>query len=91
MSKSIEYNTMKEGNTTSAGRVDIRNEKCPYTFIRAKLALEEIEVGGVLEIHLDNITALKSLPKAFLYQGQEYLGTEKIAEGEWIIRIRRLK
>lgn len=69
--------------------VDIRGQRCPYTFIRARLALEQIEIGGVLDILLDNRTALENLPRAFMYQGQEYIETRVVSDSEWIIRIRR--
>jgi|YNPNPStandDraft_1061719.scaffolds.fasta_scaffold75266_2 tRNA 2-thiouridine synthesizing protein A len=69
--------------------VDIRGEQCPRTFVKAKIALEEIGVGDILNILLDNTTALENLPRAFMYQGQEYLGTRKVSDTEWVIRIRR--
>lgn len=91
MPESIEYNQMKEEDLVSNFQVDICNEKCPYTFIRAKLALEEIPIGEVLKIYLDNPMALNNLPKAFIYQGQEYIDTERLEDNKWIIRIRRLR
>ncbi|MCX7958501.1 MAG: sulfurtransferase TusA family protein [Deltaproteobacteria bacterium] len=80
---------MNSGDNADVGKVDIRGVLCPYTFIRAKIALENIECGKILEILLDNEMALKSLPKAFICYGQEYLGTERVSNSEWIIRIRK--
>ncbi len=70
-------------------KIDIMGQVCPYTFIRAKLALEKIGLNEILEIYLDNRMALKHIPQAFIYQGQEYSGTESVSDNEWIIRIRR--
>lgn len=72
-----------------AHRIDIRGLNCPYTFIKAKLALEKLEIGDILEILLDNEMALKNIPQAFSYQGQEYIDTEQVGQGEWIIRIKK--
>ena len=30
--------------------IDLRGEVCPYTFVKSKLALEEMEVGDVLRV-----------------------------------------
>lgn len=70
-------------------QVDIRGLSCPYTFIKAKLALENINVGEILEILLDSPPALKNIPQAFMYYGQEYLGTEAKSDTEWVIKIRK--
>ncbi|MCX7944265.1 MAG: sulfurtransferase TusA family protein [Deltaproteobacteria bacterium] len=78
-----------EGKDNNIYVVDIRGLVCPYTLIKAKLALEELKIGDILEIHLDNIAALRNLPTAFIYYGQEYLGTEAISDSEWIIKIRK--
>jgi len=70
-------------------RIDIRGVVCPYTLVKAKLALEKMSCGEILEIYLDNKTALDNLPRAFIYYGQEFLGTEAVNCSEWIIRIRK--
>ena len=71
--------------------IDIRGEQCPRTFVKAKLALEKIELGSILNILLDNTSALENLPRAFMYQGQEYIETKRLSDSEWVIRIRRKK
>jgi len=69
--------------------LDIRGEVCPYTLVKSKLAVENIEVGQILEIVLDYPEAAGSIPKAMLNYGHSVLKVEKINPREWIVRIRK--
>ncbi len=70
-------------------KLDIRGEICPYTLVKSKLAIEDIEVGQVLEILLDYPEASDSIPKAMLNYGHAVLKVEKINPEEWVILIRK--
>jgi len=69
--------------------IDIRGLVCPYTFVKAKLAIESIEVGQVLEILLDYEEASRSIPNSMRDHGHTVLAVEKINDAEWIIRVRK--
>lgn len=70
-------------------RLDIRGEVCPYTLVKTKLAVEEMDVGQVLEVILDYPEAADSIPKAMLNYGNSVLKIEKINPKEWVILIRK--
>ncbi len=70
-------------------KLDIRGDVCPYTLVKAKLGVENIEVGQVIEIILDYPEAADSIPKAMLNYGHSVLAVEKINLREWIIRVRK--
>lgn len=70
-------------------RLDIRGEVCPYTLVKTKLAVEEMDVGQVLEVILDYPEAADSIPKAMLNYGNSVLKVEKINPKEWVILIRK--
>jgi len=70
-------------------RLDIRGEVCPYTLVKTKLAVEEMEVGQVLEVVLDYPEAADSIPKAMLNYGNSVLKVEKINPKEWVILIKK--
>jgi TusA-related sulfurtransferase len=57
--------------------------------VKSKLAIEDIEVGQVLEILLDYPEAAESIPKAMLNYGHSVLKVEKINPKEWVIQIRK--
>lgn len=44
--------------------LDIRGEVCPYTYVKTRLALEEIEVGQVLRVLVDYEPATQNVPGA---------------------------
>ena len=37
--------------------LDLAGEVCPYTFVRAKLRLEELPLGARLEVLVDHVAA----------------------------------
>ncbi len=70
-------------------KINIKGEVCPYTLVKSKLAVEDIEVGQVLEILLDYPEAAESVPKAMFNYGHTVLKKEKINPSDWIIQIRK--
>lgn len=70
-------------------RINIKGLVCPYTFVKAKLAIEDMEVGQVLEILLDYEEASRSIPKSMEDHGHKVLKVEKINETDWIIQVRK--
>jgi TusA-related sulfurtransferase len=72
-------------------KIDIKGLVCPYTFVKAKLAIESMEVGQVLEILLDYEEASRSIPKSMEDHGQAVLKVEKINASDWVICIRKDK
>ncbi|MEK6528625.1 MAG: sulfurtransferase TusA family protein [Nitrospirota bacterium] len=70
-------------------KLDIKGVVCPYTLVKSKLAVEEMEVGEVLEILLDYPEAAVSIPKAMLNYGHTVLKVEKINSTDWLIRIKK--
>jgi TusA-related sulfurtransferase len=70
-------------------KLDIRGVVCPYTLVKSKLAVEDMEVGQVLEIILDYPEAADSIPKAMINYGNCVLKVEKINPKEWVILVRK--
>jgi len=80
---------MNDANIKADRKLDIRGVVCPYTLVKSKLAVEDLEVGQVLEIILDYPEAAQSIPKAMLNYGNSVLKVEKISPIEWIILVRK--
>ncbi len=72
-------------------KLDIRGLVCPYTFVKAKLAIEDMELGEVLEIVLDYPEAAHNIPKSMQDHGQKVLKVEQTGIKEWIIAVRKEK
>lgn len=72
-------------------KINIKGLVCPYTFVKAKLAIESMEVGQVLEILLDYEEASRSIPKSMEDHGQKVLKVEKVNDSDWVLVIRKDK
>jgi TusA-related sulfurtransferase len=80
---------MVDEEITPDESIDIRGLVCPYTFVKAKLAIEDLEVGKVLEIILDYEEASRSIPKSMEDHGQTVLLVDKTNETDWRLLIRK--
>lgn len=69
--------------------LDIKGEICPMTFVKSKLAIEELESGEVLEVILDHIPALENVPRSLKEEGHKILEVKKISEKDWRIVVRK--
>lgn len=67
--------------------INIKGLVCPYTFVKAKIAIEDMDLGQVLEILLDYEEASRSIPKSMEDHGHKVLKVEKINETDWIIAV----
>jgi tRNA 2-thiouridine synthesizing protein A len=72
-------------------KINIKGLVCPYTFVKAKLAIESMDVGQVLEILLDYEEASRSIPKSMEDHGQKVLKVEKANDTDWVVQIRKDK
>jgi tRNA 2-thiouridine synthesizing protein A len=72
-------------------KINIKGLVCPYTFVKAKLAVEDMGVGEVIEILLDYEEASRSIPKSMEDHGQKVLKVAKINDTDWILQIRKEK
>jgi TusA-related sulfurtransferase len=70
-------------------RIDITAEVCPMTYVRAKLRLETLPPGGVLEIVLQGEEPLKNLPRNFRAEGHEPMPPEPLGEGRFRLCVRK--
>lgn len=71
--------------------INIKGLVCPYTFVKAKLAIESLEIGQILEVLLDSEEASRNIPKSMEDHGQKMLKAEKINETDWILQIKKAK
>jgi tRNA 2-thiouridine synthesizing protein A len=69
--------------------LDIRGQVCPLTFVRSKLAIENMAPGEVLEIVVDHGPAALNVPRSLEREGHVTLGVELAGEGQWRIRVRK--
>jgi tRNA 2-thiouridine synthesizing protein A len=69
--------------------LDLVGEVCPFTLVRAKLALEALPLAGTLEIVVDLPEAAENVPRALHSEGQEILCTERRPDDRYRIVVRK--
>ena len=69
--------------------LDIRGEVCPYTYVKTRLALEEMEAGQVLRVQVDYEPATRSVPRSVTIHGDEVLSVAAAQPGQWDIFVRK--
>lgn len=53
--------------------VDITDVVCPVTFVKVKVALEEIEDGELLAIRMNDGEAIRNVPRSLKEEGHKVL------------------
>lgn len=53
--------------------VDITDVNCPITFVKAKVALDELDEGDVLKIHMNGGEPAQNVPKSMKEEGHKIL------------------
>ena len=69
--------------------INLKGEVCPYTFVRSKLAIEEMLAGQVLRIIVDHEPATKNVPRSMENEGNEILDIDKLNDSDWQIVVRK--
>jgi tRNA 2-thiouridine synthesizing protein A len=65
--------------------LDLTGEVCPFTFVRAKLRIEELPLGASLAILVDHAPAAKNVPRSLAAEGQEVVSVENRGDGRFVI------
>ena len=71
-------------------RVDITDVNCPVTFVKTKVALEELDEGQVLQVHLNNGEPVQNVPRSLKEEGHEILKLEDNGDGTFELYIRKV-
>ncbi|KAF0219492.1 MAG: redox protein regulator of disulfide bond formation-like [Geobacteraceae bacterium] len=70
--------------------VDLRGVCCPTNFVKAKLALEMVDAGEVVEFLLDDGEAVKNVPKSLKGEGHKLLGLKE-SDGYYVLTIEKVE
>jgi tRNA 2-thiouridine synthesizing protein A len=69
--------------------LDLRGEVCPYTFLKARLALETLPAGARLRVLVDNEASARDVPRSLTTAGHTVLACAPAGDAAWAILIRR--
>ena len=66
------------GDNKADATLDLSGVKCPINFVKTKLKLEELEIGQLLEIVVDDGEPIRSVPKSLKDEGHKILKVDDL-------------
>ena len=69
--------------------VDITDVVCPVTFVKTKVALEELEEGEILQVHLNDGEPVQNVPRSVKDEGHRVLKLLDNGDGTYELYIRK--
>ncbi len=79
---------MAEFNITDT--VDITDVNCPITFVKAKVALEELDDGDILEIRLNDGEPVQNVPRSLKEEGHKVLELAQNDDGTYRLIVQKV-
>lgn len=70
--------------------LDITDVVCPVTFVKVKVALEELEVGQILCVKMNDGEPVQNVPRSVKDEGQQILKLKKNDDGTYNLFIRKI-
>lgn len=72
-----------------ADTVDITDVVCPVTFVKAKVALEELDDGEILSIRLNDGEPVQNVPRSIKEEGHQILKLIDNGDGTYNLIVRK--
>ena len=69
--------------------VDLRGVCCPTNFVKAKLALEEVEEGTEVAFLLDDGEPVKNVPRSLKAEGHALTGLTECEGGHYSLKLKK--
>lgn len=75
----------------SIRQVDITDKVCPLTFVKAKVAIEELDDGEVLAIRMNDGEPVQNVPRSMKEEGHKILKLEDNEDGTYTLYVRKVE
>ena len=71
--------------------VDITDKICPLTFVKAKVAIEELEDGEILAVRMNDGEPVQNIPRSFKEDGHKILKLYDNEDGTYTLLVRKVE
>ena len=71
--------------------VDITDKVCPLTFVKAKVAIEELEDGEIIAIHMNDGEPVQNVPRSLKEEGHKILKLIDNEDGTFHLIVQKLE
>lgn len=69
--------------------IDITDVVCPITFVKVKMALEDLDDGQLLLIHLNEGEPIQNVPRSLKDEGHKVLSVEAKEDGTYDLMVKK--
>ena len=70
--------------------VDITDVVCPVTFVKAKVALEELDEGQILSIRMHDGEPVQNVPRSIKEEGHQILKLDDNEDGTYTLYVKKV-
>ena len=71
-------------------QVDITDGVCPVTFVKAKVALEEMDEGQVLAVKMNDGEPVQNVPRSIKEEGHQILKLDTNDDGTYTLFVKKV-
>ena len=71
--------------------VDITDVVCPVTFVKAKVAIEELDDGQILKVHMNDGETIKNVPRSLKDEGHQILKISENDDGTYDLFVKKVE
>lgn len=72
-------------------QVDITDVVCPVTFVKAKVALEELDDGEILAVRMNDGEPVQNVPRSIKEEGHQILKLFDNNDGTYTLFVRKVE
>ena len=81
---------MVEYDIIADDKVDITDVVCPVTFVKTKVALEELDDGQILQVHINDGEPVQNVPRSIKEEGHQVLKLVDNGDGTYELFIKKV-
>ena len=81
---------MAEYDIKADDKVDITDVVCPVTFVKTKVALEELDDGQILQVHINDGEHVQNVPRSIKEEGHQVLKLVDNGDGTFELFIKKV-
>lgn len=71
--------------------VDITDKVCPLTFVKAKVAIDELDEGQILAVRMNDGEPVQNVPRSFKEDGHQILKLVDNEDGTYTLLVRKVE
>ena len=71
--------------------VDITDKVCPLTFVKAKVAIDELEDGEVIPIRMNDGEPVQNVPRSIKEEGHQILKLVNNEDGTYNLIVKKVE